>query len=437
MSKLKLIIVREYLTRVKNKTFLLATFLAPLGMLLYFAVIALVFSYKSDDVKHVLVVDKTGAFSQVLQSNNLLAFDFSTEEIKTLLGRFDSIGVNGILYLPKPNVKSKDYTVYYYSHEPLDMAGSVMLQSALKKGLRKHKIKALDLDPQLIEMLNSSVSIDPEPVNEGEKDSGGVMAVGIATGIGTVIGMVMFMIVMVYGMMVMRSVMEEKVNRIVELIISSVKPIELMMGKIIGVGLVGLTQLGIWMLTVPLIMLIAQFFFMPKVDAATLEQVAGKGAADPEEITNQVYELLQVVGDMNWWVILPLVILFFLGGYLLYSSLYAAVGSAIGEDMGEAQSLTLPISIPLILAFYIMFMAVQAPNSTLAVVASLIPFFSPIVMPARLFFNPPAWQILLSIVLLLVTIYFMVWLSAKIYRVGILMYGKKTSLKEIAKWVFS
>ena len=435
MNKLKLIVMREYLTRIKNKTFLLATLLAPLGMLLYFGVIALVFSYKSDDIKKILVVDKSAAFDHVLVDNNLVDFEYSSKSVNELRAEFDSLKMDGILFLPVPNIKSKDYTVFYYSEEPLDMAGSVVLQSALKKGLRKHKIKALELDPSILDQLSSSISIDPEPIREGQKDSS-IMAVGIATGIGTIIGFIMFFVVMIYGMMVMRSVMEEKVNRIVEVIMSSVRPIELMLGKIIGVGLVGLTQLGIWLLTIPLIFFLVRYFFGPSTGSSSLiDNMSGAQASDPEEITNTVFEAMQVMSDINWWYVLPMILLFFVGGYLLYSSLYAAVGSAIGEDMGEAQALTLPISIPLILAFYIMFVAVQSPNSTLAVVSSIFPFFSPIVMPARLMFHPPAWQIALSVLLLLMTIYFMVWLSAKIYRVGILMYGKKASFKEIAKWV--
>lgn len=434
MNKLRLIIHREYMTRIKRKTFLLTTIMAPLGMLLYFAVVAWLFSYQSDDSKVIMVHDKTSAIKSSLKNSDVLEFKFTQKSIEDLRAEFDDLNVDAILYLPEPNIKSEDYTVYYYSRDPLDLASTMSLSGALRSGLSRYKVSELNLDEKILDQLKASVTIDPEPIDVDGKDTS-IAAVGLSTMIGTIIGSILFFVVMVYGMMVMRSVMEEKVSRIVEVMISSVRPFQLMMGKIIGVGLVGLTQIALWAIAMPIVLFIAQFFFSRKLDIDQID-MAASGGPDPEALAQQVTEAITLISEMNWWFILPFVILFFLGGYFLYASLYAAVGSAIGEDMGEAQSLTLPISIPLVLSFYIMFMAVQAPNSSLAVFASIFPLFSPLVMPSRLMFNPPIWQVLLSLALLIATIVFIIWLSARIYRVGILMYGKKASVKELAKWIF-
>jgi ABC-2 type transport system permease protein len=233
--------------------------------------------------------------------------------------------------------------------------------------------------------------------------------------------------------MVMRSVMEEKMNRIVEVMISSVRPFYLMMGKIIGVGGVGLTQIIIWAILIPLVVLGARLAF--DFDPQQIRLDEGVTELNQEDIELAISQVMLELKAVNWWIIIPCFILFFIGGYIIYSSLFAAIGSAMSDDLGESQALSLPITIPVILALYIMFVAVRVPDSTLAVWASIFPFFSPIVMPARLAFGPPIWQILLSLLLLFGAAIFCVWISGRIYRVGILMYGKKGSFKEIWKWM--
>ena len=243
----------------------------------------------------------------------------------------------------------------------------------------------------------------------------------------------MYMIVFINGMMVMRSVMEEKMNRVVEVMISSVRPFYLMMGKIIGVGGVGLTQIVIWAILIPLIAMGANLIF-----GFDTQQVVLDGSAvdiDPDDIQAMAAQIMAELRAVNWWLIVPCFIVFFFGGYIVYASLFAGIGSAIGDDLAESQALTLPLTIPVILALYIMFAALRVPNSSLAIWASIFPFFSPIVMPARLAFSPPAWQIILSIVLLIAAAVFCVWISGRIYRTGILMYGKKGTFKEIWKWM--
>lgn len=257
-------------------------------------------------------------------------------------------------------------------------------------------------------------------------------------GISFFLGIIMYMVVLIYGSIVMRSVMEEKTNRIVEVIMSSVKPFQLMLGKIIGSAGVGTTQMIIWAILNALIFIAVQSFM--GIDAAASSTAGlpeGASAIDPNDANAMFAQIMEEVGKQNWWYIIISSILFFIGGYFLYASMFAAIGSAVGDDMGEGQSLTFPIMIPIILAFIIMTSVVmRSPNSSLSVFASIFPLFSPIVMPGRLAFDPPWWQVALSIILLFATAILFVWIAGRIYRVGILMYGKKVTFKEIGRWMF-
>jgi ABC-2 type transport system permease protein len=260
-----------------------------------------------------------------------------------------------------------------------------------------------------------------------------------AMAIGFLMGLMMYLSVFIYGMMIFRSVMEEKTSRIVEVMISSVRPFQLMMGKIIGVSGVGLTQFVIW--TVLMAFIMTATSTMMGADSAQMmannpNAALVNEAMKESQSIGRTGEFLAAFSQLNWWLIIPLFFVYFLLGYLMYASMFAAVGSAVGDDQGEAQSLTLPITIPVIIAIYIMFTAIRAPDSSLAVWSSIFPLFSPIVMPARLAFNPPAWQITLSVLLLIGTVIALVWLAGRIYRIGILLYGKKVTFKELGKWLF-
>jgi len=309
-----------------------------------------------------------------------------------------------------------------------------MIENKLQKSIRKYKITALNLDAKQLESLDTKVSINPEPIDESKADVS-PMAAGVGAAIGGVMGFIMYMAVFIYGNMVMRSVMEEKTSRIVEVMISSVKPFQLMMGKIIGVGGVGLTQLIIWAILIPIISMVVQGIFGFDMDSSA-EMNSAASQIDPDDMQAMAAQIMVEIKALNWWGIFPLFLFYFLGGYFLYASLFAAVGSAIGDDLGEGQSLTLPITIPVILALYIMMVVIKAPQSGLATWSSIFPFFSPIVMPSRLAFSPPLWEVIVSMLVLVATSLFFVWLSARIYRIGILMYGKKASFKELGKWLF-
>jgi ABC-2 type transport system permease protein len=285
------------------------------------------------------------------------------------------------------------------------------------------------------------VTLDPKPVDPAKEaaDAGSgdsMVKAELAFIVGMILGLIMYLMLIINGSMIMRSVMEEKINRIVEVMISTVKPFDLMMGKILGVGGVGITQIIIWAITIPIIASLVTLIFgidvSPVMDPTMVPGAEAAIAGSSSEIEG----ILKDIFAINWIKVIPLIVVYYIGGFLLYSSLFAAVGSAVGDDLGESQSLIWPVMIPIILAIYIGISAGQAPDSALAVFASYFPLFSPIVMPIRILFDPPWWEILLSIGILALGVVLFVWLSGRIYRVGILLYGKKASFKELTKWLF-
>jgi len=328
--------------------------------------------------------------------------------------------------------------IQYFSDQQIPITDKAFIESRIERRIRDYKMTEVGLSQKQLDELKTDVTLKQtkQTLNDDgeiEEDDNQVANAGIATAISFMLSMFFYIALILYGQMVMRSVMEEKINRIVEIIISSVKPFQLMLGKIIGVAGVGLTQFIIWGLALTLIQIFLVPLFIagaPPPDAAVVD------AAQNEELLGQAIAIMDAFEKQNWTLILPMIIIYFLGGYFIYASLFAAVGSAVGEDQGEAQSLLLPIMLPIIIALVISTSMISNPNSSLAVFGSIFPLFSPIVMPARLAFDPPIWEVVLSVVVLFASALFFVWLSARIYRVGIFMYGKKPSFKEIAKWMF-
>ena len=434
MNKLLLIIKREYLTRVTRRTFILATFLTPIAFALFIVVVGFIFQYQSDDKKTIAVIDEGNILNKRLADGSNLYFKFIDDEIGSIQKNLDEYDFDGFLVIPELNgLYSQRHTIYYYSDDAPSLDIETLIKGRIRKSIREYKIKALNMDQSQLDALNTDIELEPEPLSEGSADATSITG-AIGAMLGMAMGFIMYFAVFIYGMMVMRSVMEEKTNRIVEVMVSSVKPFQLMLGKIIGVGGVGLTQLIIWAILIPLITIGANLIF--GFDTGNVEASAAANNIDPDDLQATITSVMNELQNQNWWKILPLFVIYFLGGYFLYASLFAAVGSAIGDDIGEGQSLTIPITIPVIMAFYIMIKAIEAPNSSLAVWSSIFPLFAPIVMPARLAFNPPLWEVLLSVGLLIGAAIFFVWLSGRIYRVGILLYGKKASLLEIGKWMF-
>ncbi|MBK9255765.1 MAG: ABC transporter permease [Saprospiraceae bacterium] len=435
MNKIWLVTKREYLTRVKNKTFILTTLLTPIGFLLFFVVLGFIMSRGSDKVKTIAVSDPSGLMDGAIESKKNLVYQFSDESIDILKEKYLKGEINGIVeVLPIDDPNIRKYKFKYHSDDQLGMEESVSIESAVSKRIRNYKLKKADIDESTLANLDTDVTMDPFTIKKEKKISS--LTTIVSSIIGGVVGYAMFFIIVLYGSQVMRSVMEEKINRIIEVLISSVKPFELMMGKVLGVGLVGLTQIGIWMILLPLIFIVGTAFFGLDAGNMAAMNTGGVGMDEMATAQDKIFAVIAEIKLMNWYKILPITLFYFFGGYFAYSALFAAVGSAVGEDINEAQSLTLPVMMPLILAVYIGFSAVNAPDSSLAVWASMIPLLSSIVMPVRLPFDPPWWQIVVSMVSLVIFVILLVGLAGRIYRVGILMYGKKASFKELSRWIF-
>ena len=435
MEKVWLIIKREYTTRVLKRSFILTTLLTPLGIAALIAVAAWLGTYQSDDAKRVAVLDEAGVIDGGIKDEGAVTFrlvDAPLADLKQAVrdGEYDAV----LQIPPQTDLYTSDVDVFYYADGGLTLDIERVVRDRVRTFVRDYRAEQLGLDERNLEALAFDTRVEPEPIDEDGEDASRMTGV-IGAGIGMFMGFVMYITVFVYGMMVMRSVMEEKTTRIVEVMISSVKPFQLMLGKIVGVGLVGLTQVLLWAILIPVLLAAVGVFFGFDGMGGSGGASAAAASVDPEVAENTMLLAWQEIRNQNWWAIIPLFLIYFLGGYFVYASLFAAVGSAVGEDMAESNSLTLPISIPVIISFYIMIAVIEAPNSTLAVWSSQFPLFSPIVMPARLAFAPPVWEVVLSVTLLVAGALFFVWLAARIYRTGILLYGKKASFRELGKWI--
>jgi len=439
VDKFWLVVNREYLTRVRKKSFILSTLLTPIAFALFFVVVFFILKYDGDKQLNIAVLDEAGILEeQVIPSSKDGSLEFvkSNLSLDELKKEVEAEKFSGVLRIPAmKNIKTTSHTIYFYSDKAPGIELQEKIKSAIKKVVRNYKIAELQLNKEDLKMLDTSITFDPEPIKEGEEDTSSFTS-AIGAMLGVSMGMIMYMVVLVYGMMVMRSVMEEKMNRIVEVIVSSVNSFQLMLGKIVGVGAVGLTQMVVWAILIPLIYIGAAFALGINADEVNSMNMEASGI-DPEDMEAMIIQGMQEFKNQNWLRILPLFFIYFLGGYFLYASLFAAIGSAIGDDLGESQTLSMPIVLLVAMAIYIMLAVVRSPDSSLATWSSIFPFFSPIVMPARLAFDPPIWQVLISVAVLIGTVLFFTWLSGRIFRVGILLYGKKVGFKEMGKWIFS
>lgn len=441
MNKTLLIIQREYLTRVKNRRFVLTTILMPL-LIVGFIAISTFLSIKGKDEHRIAVIDENGFFKNNIKNTKTISFEFP-DGVDT--SNYLQKGFTDILLVPKfEGTEKMSYTLRSKKRIGISTEGNIsdqinaaiednMLQDA---GINKAELDSIHKKAQYGELKAV------EENGGGTKESNAALSYGIGFGSGMLIYITMF----IYGAMVMRGVMEEKTNRIAEVMISSVKPFQLMSGKIIGIGAVGLTQFFMWIILIVGLFTAAQAFVPHDVmeQVKNLQQANGQmgpaGMAKAGDAAQQIYKLQHTISTANWPVIITCFIFYFLGGYLFYAALFAAVGSVVNEDPQDAQSLMLPITMPIIFSFIIMSNAVQDPSTPIAVWASIIPFSSPMVMMARIAYGIPGtvpyWQLAASMLSLIGGFLFTTWLSAKIYRTGILMYGKKVSWKEMGKWAF-
>jgi ABC-2 type transport system permease protein len=428
MNKIFLIISREYFTRVKKKSFLITTILVPLVIVAFYAIIIAVSLKGSTDETKLAVIDKAGIFtdSTLAKSKNLIITFVKNETEQDFVGKYKDLGYQAFLYIPEFDVNaSQKFTVH--SQSSLSLGNTNAIENLINRAIENKRLIAQGIDPAVYKNLKGNSEIQNTiDTKDGSKKGNA----GVAYAVSFACGILIYMMMIVYGTQVMRGVMEEKTNRIAEVIVSSVKPFQLMLGKIVGIGAVGLTQFAIWIV----IMIVLQSA-IPFIFPDMMAQISNGAAGNVE--ANMMTTITQGLSSLPLTKIVLLFLFYFLAGYLTYASLFAAVGSVVSEDQQEAQQLVFPILMPIILGFVIMTNSINDPNSTMAVFGSIFPLTSPIVMMGRITYDIPVWQILLSMTLLIATFLFFTWVTGKIYRTGILMYGKKPSWKEMLKWAFA
>lgn len=434
MNKVWLIIQREYVTRVRKRIFLITTLLAPLGIALM-STLPIWFATMNTGVKTVMVCDESKG--QIVKANlkNTDAFTFSNsnDPYNMLKERISDTTYEAILHIPSTFSKETPEGVEYFTLKQPGLSTESDISNMLSNILRNQELQHMNLSEGQIDSLDTDISINTIISNGSSVKEGNT---AVAAGLGYVMGFLIYIVLIIYGTQVMRGVMEEKTNRIVEVMISSVKPFQLMLGKIIGIALVGLTQFAIWILLSIIIFQGLSMFVGGQINPHDIQQAQQMSQFNNPAAQQQFSALADQLGNISKLPIALILItfpMFFFGGYMLYSSLFAAVGSAAGEE-GD-QSLTFIVTIPIIISIMLMFTVLNDPNSQMAVVASLIPFTAPVVMSARIPFDPPLWQVILSITFLILGFLGTTWLAGKIYRIGILRYGKKATLKEIIRWI--
>ena len=438
MKNIFLITKREYLTQVKKKSFVILTLLAPILMIGFGVLIA--FMFKANESSSTFnVVDKSGLFVGNLKNDEKIKYVFVPQENeKALTATLKEMkGIEGLLIIPElknNNFDDLEKNSQLLINKKIGFDTKVGVASDLSKIIKKEKIKTLGISEGELVNLDKGFDLKTQNVVDNNKGDSG-LDFGVKSGLSMVLMYAVFMFIIIYGVRVMRSVLEEKNNRVVEIIISSVKPFELMMGKILGVTFVALTQFLVW-----ITMSVIGAIFLNTGFSAMKNQIPGNEQSTEMiqkfDFKQTATEISHILLDLNFPLIIFVFVVFFLLGYIFYSSMYAAIGSAVDNET-ETQQFTLFAIIPLMLGMYGSFTIMNNPEGPLGFWLSIIPFTSPVAMIARIPFGVPAWQIALSIFLLIVSTFLMVFLAAKIYRVGILMYGNKASAKEIWKWIRS
>lgn len=432
MSKLALIVKREFIAKVRNKSFIVMTFLSPL----LFVGISLFVGYLSNmksDLKTIAIHDETGRFVNEFKSDKEYKYlNLSKIDVKVLRDSVLNESYEGLLLIPNNSQNdSLQYQVQYISNDSPSIVYISELEDVITKKMTAENFQRVGLDTIKINKAKADVSIQLNKAS-GETALKGLNEIKIF--IGGAFGYLIMMFIIIYGNMVMRSVIEEKTSRIIEVIISSVKPFQLMMGKIIGTSLAGILQFLIWAILGLAAMFVMTSVFGAQMGATTDAQTQALQAAQ-NQMGGEIQLYLNEILNLPIATILVSFIIYFIGGYFLYSSFYAAIGAAVDNET-DSQQFLMPIIMPLILGVYIgFFTVVNDPHGTVATVFSMVPLTSPIVMMMRIPFGVPLWQIVLSTSILFGTFFGVVWFASKIYRVGILMYGKKPTWKELYKWL--
>ncbi len=448
MNKISTIINREYMTRVSKKSFIIMTILAPILMAALIIVPTVLMATQEMDYKKIAVIEENSdLFRGALKNSGTIEFVYvDNVKVEDLKKTFEQAGYYGILNISSEIVNTPNAIKLISKKQP-PIADLQYIENMLEKEIEKQKLMAYNIEnlDEIMRNVESNVSIQTQKID----DTGLVKetSTGIAMALAYIGGFLMYMLVFMFGSQVMRGVIEEKTSRVVEVIVSSVKPVQLMMGKIIGIALVGLTQFLIWVLLTFAIVGVVRATVLKDKNLTEITQTGPQSLMNEEqqaEVQAQMQQtspeltefskLFESAMNQPWGLIIFSFIFYFITGYLLYASIFAAIGSAVDNET-ETQQFMLPVTIPIILALMVAMGTMQNPESSLSLWFSIIPLTSPIVMIARIPFGVPAWQLILSMGLMVVTFILFVWMAAKIYRTGILMYGKKTSWKEMWKWL--
>lgn len=447
-KNISIIISREYLTRVKKKSFLLTTFIVPILFAAMCILPSLIMFMAKDEGKKVAVVDQSGIVVPYMTDSDAVSYvDYSSEDPEEMKAGFKELGLDILVVVSPLDTLGKTVTVSSYSDKPLSVELKERISSNASEAVEDYRISLYDMGDlkQIMSDIEADVEVSTYTLDESGEEK--ITSSEVYMMISMIFSIIIYMFIVMFSGMVMQSVIEEKASRVVEVLVSSVKATELMFGKIIGVACVALTQFFLWIvLTLVLVAGFSAFIGFDSImgDPAQAEQMmemtAQMSGTDMTEITSSMSQqsgmetILSTLQEINWGQMILAFVIYFAMGYLLYASFFAAIGSAV-ENEADTNQLQMPVTVPLLLAFFIAIYAFNAPDSPIVWWGSMIPFTSPIVMLARIPFGVPMWELALSVLLLIVTFVACGWASAKIYKIGILMFGKKTSFKDLWKWL--
>ena len=435
MSNISIIIQREFNERVRKKSFIITTLLMPVLMIALMAAPALIMQFSRGDEKVIAVIDESGLIAPKLESDEEIRFE--TTELPTEEARRELTEKFGVLWIGGDILENSN-NVRLYANSSSSLALESNITGQIERILETEKLKAYNIEnlSQILEQVETKVVMQTFRNDKSQEEDTQAQSSAVATGLGYVLGFILYMFLLIYGSMVMQSVIEEKNSRVLEVMVSSVRPFDLMLGKILGVASVAVVQVLIWgALCVVGALAVAQMMPPEMMEGVQAMQQGVPGAAAAIDVNPEMLQVIAAITDFGFILrIFAYLLLFVFGGYLFYSAMFAAVGSAV-DSIQDAQQLQTPITIPIILALLVMISVVNDPNSQMAFWFSMIPFTSPVVMMARIPYGIPLWEIILSLVILYASFTAMVWFAAKIYRVGIFMYGKKPTFKELYKWM--
>ncbi len=436
MHNIFLVIKREYLSRVRKKSFLVMTIVGPL-LFATIMVVPILLADQGGDEQKVLILDESNQFEMVFEDEEKFNFDYNAIlDVEKAKEALQSGNYDGLLIIPDRSIEELSEASYYSSSNP-SISSLNHLEWKLRNEIEQQKLKQSGLDQAFLDKLKARVSLTTYNISESGAEKQG-SAIG-ATAVGYVASFMIYMFIFIYGAMCMRGVIEEKNSRIIEIIIASIRPFHLMMGKVLGIASVGLSQLLLWITLTGALLIGGSSILGQTIRPNSVQQLEQMDTGDKQvdnPVNNPMEPVLQVMDSLNIPQVVAAFVFFFISGYLFYGGLFAAVGSAVDSD-ADAQQFMLPVTIPLILSIVLLGVVLNDPNGSIAFWMSMIPFTAPVVMMMRVAFGVPLWELMLSMVLMVGGFIFMIWFASRIYRVGILMHGTKVNYKVLAKWFMS